>query len=107
MCLTHNLLLSVCHLFSETEQVLFEKPYPPVQTLRDQMEITKQLLHFRGRFKLQGTPVVAQHSAKKTAMSKDIAIDYQPTPLTRHQVAEINPDMKMINPIMSFHTFEN
>ena len=26
-------------------------------------------------------------------MSKDIAIDYQPTPLIRHQVAEMNPDI--------------
>ena len=26
-------------------------------------------------------------------MSKDIAIDYHPTPLIRHQVSEINPDI--------------
>ena len=97
MCLTHNLLSSACQLFSETEQELFEEEdtvlVDAMQTLRSQMEVTKQLLHSRGRSKLQVTPAVTQHAAKKTAMSKDIAIDYQPTPLIRHQVSEINPDI--------------
>ena len=97
MCLTHNLLSSACQLFSETEQELFEQEdtvlVDAMQTLRSQMEVTKQLLHSRGRSKLQVTPAVTQHAAKKTAMSKDIAIDYQPTPLIRHQVSEINPDI--------------
>ena len=97
MCLTHNLLSSAYQLFSETEQELFEQEdtvlVDAMQTLRDQMEVTKQLLHSRGRSGLQVTPVVTQHVAKKTAMSKDITIDYQPTPLIRHQVAEINPDI--------------
>ena len=97
MCLTHNLLSSACQLFSETEQELFEQEdtvlVDAMQTLRSQMEVTKQLLHSRGRSKLQVTPTVTQHAAKKTAMSKDIAIDYQPTPLIRHQVSEINLDI--------------
>ena len=58
------------------------------------MEVAKQLLHSRGRTKIQVAPSVTHHAAKKTAMTKDIAIDYIPSPLIRQQVSEKNPDIQ-------------
>ena len=98
MCLVHNLLSESCQLFSEVEDELFEEEdtvlVDAMVTLRDQLEVTKQLLHSRGRTKLQVAPGVTHHAAKRTAMTKDIAIDYIPTPLIRHKVAEKNPDIQ-------------
>ena len=57
------------------------------------MEVTRHFLHQRVKSKEVTVPPVTVSVQKKTAMTKDLAVDYQPVPLIRHQVKEKNPDV--------------
>ena len=57
------------------------------------MEKTRHLLHQRVKSKEITVPPVTVAAQKKTAMTKELEVDYQPVPLIRHQVKENNPDV--------------
>ena len=63
------------------------------QTLRNQMEVTRQLLQQRVKSKEVTVPPITVLAQKKTAMTKELEVDYQPVPLIRHQVKEKSPDL--------------
>ena len=81
-------------MFNEAESELLEEEdtvlIDAMQTLRNQMEVTQQLLASRSRGIDQTVPPVTIHSTHKTAMSHEMEVDYLPVPLIRHQVKEKN-----------------
>ena len=84
-------------MFQETESQLEEEEdtvlLDAMNTLRSQMEVTIHLLHQRVKSKEITVPPVTVAAQKKTAMTKELEVDYQPVPLIRHQVKEKNPDV--------------
>ena len=84
-------------MFQETESQLQEEEdtvlLDAMNTLRNQMEVTRHLLHQRVKSREITVPPVTVAAQKKTAMTKELEVDYQPVPLIRHQVKEKNPDV--------------
>ena len=84
-------------MFNEVESDLLEEEdtvlIDAMQTLRNQMEVTQQLLSSRSRGIDQTVPPVTVDSAQKTAMSHEMEVNYVPVPLIRHEVKEKNPDV--------------
>ena len=84
-------------MFQETESQLQEEEdtvlLDVMNTLRNQMEVTRHLLHQRVKSKEITVPPVTVAAQKKTVMTKELEVDYQPVPLIRHQVKEKNPDV--------------
>ena len=94
LALTHKYLVGAVSLFNEIEHEVLEEEDKVVvdsmKELRDQMEVTQQILKSRSRSKEHAVPPVTIHSQKKTAMTKEIAQDYVPVPLLRHSIREID-----------------
>ena len=95
LALCHQFLNGAVDMFNETESQMLEDEdtvlVKAMQDLRDQMEVTSQILHNRVKSRDVTVPPVTVHSTRKTAMTKELKVDYVPVPLLRHQVREQNP----------------
>ena len=95
LALCHQFLNGAVDMYNETESQLLEEEdkvlVKSTQDLRDQMEVTSQILHNRVKSRDLTVPPVTVHSTRKTAMTKELKVDYVPVPLLRHQVREQNP----------------
>ena len=95
LALCHQFLNGAVDMFNETESQMLEEEdtvlVKAMQDLRDQMEVTSQILHNRVKSRDVTVPPVTVHSTRKTAMTKELKVDYVPVPLLRHQVREQNP----------------
>ena len=94
LALCHQFLNGAVDMYNETESQILEEDkvlVKAMQDLRDQMEVTSQLLHNRVKSRDATVPPVTVHSTRKTAMTKELKVDYVPVPLLRHQVREQNP----------------
>ena len=97
LALCHQYLNGAVQMYNETESQIEEEEdtllLDSLQTLRNQMEVTRQLLLQRVKSKEVTVPPITVLAQKKTAMTKELEVDYQPVPLIRHQVKEKNPDV--------------
>ena len=97
LALCHKFLGGAVDMFNEVESDLLEEEdtvlIDAMQSLRNQMEVTQQLLSSSSRGIDQTVPPVTVHSAQKTAMSHEMEVNYVPVPLIRHEVKEKNPDV--------------
>ena len=97
LALCHKFLGGAVEMFNEAESELLEEEdtvlVDAMQTLRNQMEVTQQLLASRSRGIDQTVPPITVHSKHKTAMTHEMEVDYLPIPLIRHVVKEKNPDV--------------
>ena len=93
LAVTHKYLVGAVNMFNEIEHEVLEEEdqvlVDSMKELRDQMEVTQQLLQSRCKSKEHAVPPVTVHSQKKTAMTKEIAQDYVPVPLIRHGIKEV------------------
>ena len=84
-------------MFQETETQIQEEEdtllLDAMQTLRNQMEVTRYLLQQRIKAKEVTVHPVSVTAHKKTTMTKELQVDYEPVPFIRHQVREKNPDV--------------
>ena len=96
LAVTHKYLVGAVNMFNEIEHEVLEEEdqvlVDSMKELRDQMEVTQQLLQSRCKSKEHAVPPVTVHSQKKTAMTKEIAQDYVPVPLIRHGIKEVAPE---------------
>ena len=97
LALCHRFLGEAVDMFNEAESELLEEEdtvlIDAMQTLRNQMEVTQQLLASRSRGIDHTVPPLTVHSGHKTAMSHEMEISYVPVPLIRHEVKDKNPDV--------------
>ena len=84
LALSHRYLCGAIELFNETSSELLEEEdtvlVDAMHTLRNQMEVTNQLLSSRSRGREQTVPPTTVHGAKRSAMSHEMDIDYVPVP---------------------------
>ena len=93
LALCHKFLGGAVEMFNEAESELLEEDtvlVDAMQTLRNQMEVTQQLLASRSRGIDQTVPPITVHSKHKTAMTHEMEVDYLRIPLIRHVVKEKN-----------------